>query len=836
MFRVLRKLFILVLAFVAILPARAVDKVTIVTDDYSSMDTLLYSCQRFAKSGTYANVPYGDDERTLVYTIYQRSSNDDVEATITLGDTLIFGCRQIAPEVAGNAVYFDTVPEDGYERILKLTLHTLALECDTQRYAYSQSITEGDTLIFGCQLLAKPGTYRERLADAAANGCDSIVTLTLSVLPAECDTQRFAYNQSIIEGDTLIFGCQLLYEEGTYINRLSGAATNGCDSIITLTLSVLPAECDTQRFAYEQSIIEGDTLIFGCQLLYEEGTYLNRLSGAASNGCDSIVTLTLTLTPAECDTAFDTVRISIYEGDTLLFFCQQLTDEGEYREVIRKADNSCDSIITLELSYLQDYDSVRAYIYDTIYNEVCLGSTFDNGSLNFIVNADTTVNDTIVDYLPMQVDEIEHQHIYTDSVATYIISVLLPSDTTLQDSIELGQSYTFKGEELTPAEAGVLELLDTVPNMHGCDSVITVELRVIAVEELHEFVQGAVQDTLCLGAEYIAGSQTIVISQDTVVTDTVFAIRQAKDDILHTLTYTDSVTTYTVLAWHDELSLAEELDWGHAFCGTAYSGAEQVLGALREAVEQEDLFNKDTTLAVLYKNEAGEYVPYAGVEMSPSWTELSLRAELSNACGKLTYDKVLPVEKPDYDLSDEFADLPAVSKYNDWLLLVDVDSLNKVYGLYPEADSVRWFKITGAEPDIDNDELVGTGYYYTDDRHLVGYYYAIVTLPVQTDECGGEWRTRIVVRTNNSAPLSIAPNVVRVGTPVNLYHLLTDEVSTLYIYAADGQCVQTITHQPSSGNKDGKATIATRNLTPGVYTIRVVNSSQKAALRFIITQ
>ena len=783
MFRVLRKLFILVLAFVAILPARAVDKVTIVTDDYSSMDTLLYSCQRFAKSGTYTNVPYGDDERTLVYTIYQRNSNDDVEATINLGDTLIFGCRQIAPEVAGNAVYFDTVPEDGYERIFQLTLHTLALECDTAFGAIEVSIYEGDTLLFGCQQLTEEGIYKDKLRKAD-NSCDSIVTLTLSFLPpvpVECDTAFGAIEVSIYEGDTLLFGCQQLTEEGIYKDKLR-KADNSCDSIVTLTLSFLPP------------------------------------------------------IPLECDTAFDTVRISIYEGDTLLFFCQQLTDEGEYREVIRKADNSCDSIITLELSYLQDYDSVRAYIYDTIYNEVCLGSTFDNGSLNFIVNADTTVNDTIVDYLPMQVDEIEHQHIYTDSIATYIISVLLPSDTTLQDSIELGQSYTFKGEELTPAEAGVLELLDTMPNMHGCDSVITIELKVTAIEELHEFVQCTVQDTLCLGAEYIAGSQTIVISQDTIVTDTVFAIRQAKDDILHTLTYTDSVTTYTVLAWHDELSLAEELDWGHAFCGTAYSGAEEVLGALREAIEQDDLFNKDTTLAFLYKNEAGEYVPYAGVEMSPSWTELSLRAELSNACGKLTYDKVLPVEKPDYDLSDEFADLPAVSKYNDWLLLVDVDSLNKVYGLYPEADSVRWFKITGAEPDIDNDELVGTGYYYTDDRHLVGYYYAIVTLPVQTDECGGEWRTRIVVRTNNSAPLSIAPNIVRVGTPVNLYHLLTDEVSTLYIYAADGQCVQTTTHQPTAGNKDGKATIATRNLTPGVYTIRVVNSSQKAALRFIITQ
>ena len=660
-------------------------------------------------------------------------------------------------------------------------------------------------------------------------------------MPVECDTARFAYEESIVEGDTLLFGCQLLYEEGVYTDTLR-KADYSCDSIVTLTLSFtqpVPVECDTARFAYEESIAEGDTLLFGCQLLYEEGTYYNRLSGGAANGCDSIVTLTLSFTepvPVECDTARFAYEESIVEGDTLLFGCQLLYEEGVYTDTLRKADYSCDSIVTLTLKFNQVYDSVRAYIYDTVYDAVCAGSTYTISGIDLIVNADTTVNDTIIDYLPMQVDEVEHRHIYTDSVATYIISVLLPSDTTLQDSIELGQTYTFKGEELTPDEAGVLELLDTIPNMFGCDSIITTELKVIAVTELHDYVQGAVQDTLCLNAEYTAGSKTLVVTQDTVVTDTVYAVRQAKDDVLHTLTLTDSVTTYTVLTWHDDLSLAEEPDWGHAFCGTAYNGAEQVLGVLREAIDEDDLFRKDTTLALLYKNASGDYVPYDGIEMSPGQTELSLRAEVSNSCTTLTYDKVLTIEKPDYELSDEFADLPAVSKYNDWLLLVDVDSLNKVYGLYPEADSVRWYKISGTTPDIDNDELVGTGYYYTDDRHLVGSYYAIVTLPVQTDECGGEWRTRIVVRTNGGAPLAIAPNLVRIGTPVYLYHLLTDEASTLYIYAADGRCVQTVTHQPSAANRDGVAAIATQNLMPGVYTVRVTNSSQKAALRFIITQ
>ena len=793
MFHNIRKLLLFALVCVNLLPVLAegeTDVVTIVTEDASSVDTLIYGCQRFGRSGTYANILYGDGTRTLDYTIYQRSNSDQHEATINLGETIIFGCSQITPEVPGTVVYYDTVPENGYERIYKLTLHTLA----------------------------------------------------------------------------------------------------------------------------------------------------------------------------NCEAVYDTIAASIFEKDTILFGCKMLWEEGLYNDTLSQTLSSCDSIVTLKLSYLQDYDSVRAYIYDTVYDAVCIGSTYTISGIDFIVNADTTVNDTIADYLPMQVDEVEHQHIYTDSVATYIISVLLPSDTTLQDSIELGQIYTFKGEELTPSEAGVLELLDTVPNMHGCDSVITLELKiiaveelrdtvpgaeidtavcvgttftavsnkpiinqdtivtdtlwavrqvkddilhtlttidsvvtynvvawllsdttlqdsielgqtytfkgeeltpseagvlefldtvpnmhgcdsvislelkVIAVEELHEYVQGAVQDTLCAGASYTAGSKTLTVDGEIVVTDTVFAVRQSKDEILHTLTYTDSVTTYALLTWNDELNLAEELDWGHAFCGMAYNGAEGVLNALREAIEDDDLFRKDTTLAILYKNESGTYVPYDGIEMSPDRQELSLRAEVSNSCSTLTYDKVLTVEKPDYELSDEFADLPAVSKYNDWLLLVDVDSLNKVYGLYPEADSVRWYKISGAAPDIDNDELVGTGYYYTDDRHLVGYYYAIVTLPIQTDECGGEWRTRIVVRTNGGAPLTIAPNIVRVGTPVYLYHLLTDEVSTLYIYAADGCCVQTLTHQPSADNQDGIATIATHNLSPGVYTVRVTSSSQKAALRFIITQ
>ncbi|MBO4361425.1 MAG: hypothetical protein J5823_01445 [Paludibacteraceae bacterium] len=749
------------------------DDITLITEDASS-DTLLYGCGKYPRSGVYADVPYGDETRTLNLKIYQYRSSEDQVATITLGDTLIFGCSQIAPETPGAAVYYDTIPDDGFDRILKLSLTTNA------------------------------------------------------PAPVECDTAFKSIEASIIDGDTLIFGCKLLWEEGVYKDTLR-KADNSCDSIVTLTLAFLPpepVECDTAFKSIEASIIDGDTLVFGCYWLTEEGEYKDTLR-KIDNSCDSIVTLTLTVLPASCDTAWYAYEDSIYEGGEYLFGDETLTLPGVYVDTLSKADLSCDSIVTLTLKVL-----VREYAYDTIFDSVCVGSTYQIRDLILALENDTALNDTVVDAIAMYPDENEPlRHIYTDSVVTYYLTVWQPTDSTKQDSIELGQSYFFFDEELVPTEAGLIVRDTILTNSHGCDSVFTLELNVIAVEELHEYVYGTVQDTVCVGSTYEAGSLQLVITQDTIVTDTVFAVQQVKDDILHTLTYTDSVTTYTVLTWHNEL--ATEIEWGNAFCGTPYNGADEALGALREAIEADDLFEKDTILSLLWKDANGEYVPYTGAEMSPEAEEIDLRAEVSNACTTVQFDHTLSIQKPDYELSDEFADMPAVSKYNDWLLMIDLDSLNKVYGMYPEPDSVRWFHITGTDPDIDADELVGTGYYYTDDRHLVGSYYAIITLPEETDACGGSWRTRIVVRTSDSAPM-LAPNAVRQGEPMWLYHLHAS--GEVHIFSANGVCARVLHYDAEASDLNGIMRITTDALPAGVYMLHINNGVDRAAMPFIIRE
>lgn len=793
MVQYLRKLLIFTLFIVALLPAWAVD-ITITTDDPTSVE-LLYGCEVFTESGTYS-VEYGDEVRTLNLTIVcTKSTYSTQEATIELGQSYLFQCDVLTPEEAGDSEHTYTLENAaGCDSIITLTLHTLAPEpeeCDTARYAYKDSIYEGETYLFVCQELTEEGEYTERLRKAD-NSCDSIVTLTLTYI---------AYD-SVRE-----------YKLG----EQDHVACKGYE-YTTISGKVLTVNANLEEFT--------DTLVDYLPMRVDAESHRNIYT-------DSVVTYRLSVwMPTD-----STLRDSIELGDPYTFDDEEFTPTEEgfvYREMTVPNMHGCDSVVTLELKVIK-VDTLREYVFGSVEDALCAGGEYEAGSKIVVVNQDTLVTDTMFAIRTLKDDEL-HTLTYIDSVTTYALTAWQPSDSTVQDSIELGDPYTFDDEEFTPTEEGFVYREMTVPNMYGCDSVVTLELKVIKVDTLHEYVYSTVQDTLCLGETYTAGSKELVIGQDTVVVDTVFAVQKVKDDALHTLTYTDSVTTYTLRAWHNELVSADALNWGNAFCGEAYSGAAEVLSVLRESIEADELFRKDTVLAFLYKDATGAYVPYTGTEMKADMNELALRATVSNSCGTHTYDKVLAIDKPDYELSTLFDNLPAVSKYGDWLLMVDVDSLNKVYGLHPAADSVRWYRISGAEPNIDNDQYVGSGYYYTNDKQLTGSYYAIIGLPVQTDECGGQWRSRIVVQTSSGAPLRIAPSIAKTGTPVNLYHLPVDEISTLQVYAADGKCVKTITHNPSADNMDGVVTIVTDTFTAGVYTIRVVGGNTKAALRFIITQ
>src|SRR5690606_24591537 len=128
-----------------------------------------------------------------------------------------------------------------------------------------------------------------------AQGCDSIVTLNLTVLPALTSTVY----------DTICQGQTYTFNGNTYSSSQSITATfsnaGGCDSIVTLNLTVLPALTNT---LYD-TICQGQTYTFNGNTYSSTQTVTATFS--STGGCDSIVTLNLTVLPALTSTIYDTI-------------------------------------------------------------------------------------------------------------------------------------------------------------------------------------------------------------------------------------------------------------------------------------------------------------------------------------------------------------------------------------------------------------------------------------------------------------------------------------------------------------------------------------------------
>lgn len=256
------------------------------------------------------------------------SPRDTISATICANATYNFGGDLLS--VAGT--YSDTlVAANGCDSIVTLNLSVLPITRDT----ISASICEGETYVFGSQTLSVAGTYADTLV--AANSCDSIVTLNLTVRPIIRDT----ISASICEGETYTFGSQTLSVAGIYSDTLTAAAANGCDSIVTLELIVRPVPRDTLNVA----ICAGETYTFDGQTLSVAGSYTDTLT--AANACDSIVVLNLTVNPV----FQDTIVVSINEGSTYTFGSQVLDSTGTYIDSLSTV-NGCDSIVVLELTVI----------------------------------------------------------------------------------------------------------------------------------------------------------------------------------------------------------------------------------------------------------------------------------------------------------------------------------------------------------------------------------------------------------------------------------------------------------------------------------------------------
>ncbi|MBR4535783.1 MAG: T9SS type A sorting domain-containing protein, partial [Bacteroidales bacterium] len=250
-----------------------------------------------------------------------------------------------------NGVTFDaagvnttTLPDaNGCDSTVIMTLHV------NPAYNINESMTICESEL--------PYTWNGVVFDAAGtqslnletvNGCDSIITMTLTVNP----TYTVSDAHTICESE-LPYTWNGVVFDAAGTQNVTLPTVNGCDSVVTMTLTVnMPVSTDLQVTACESYEWNEDTYT-------ESGDYTQTYT--AANGCDSVVTLHLTINNSV------STEFSIETSENCYTWNEQTyCQSGDYVQTFSAA-NGCDSVVTLHLTISVGINSHNLNISMTVY-------------------------------------------------------------------------------------------------------------------------------------------------------------------------------------------------------------------------------------------------------------------------------------------------------------------------------------------------------------------------------------------------------------------------------------------------------------------------------------
>ncbi|OSZ77733.1 hypothetical protein CAP36_15320 [Chitinophagaceae bacterium IBVUCB2] len=286
------------------------------------------------------------------------------------------------------------------------------------------------------------GTYNVTLV--AANGCDSIATLNLSVNAASTSITNISICNNQLpytwNGNNYTTG-------GTYNVTLTG--TNGCDSIATLNLSVS---------AVLTSTTNASVCINQLPYVWNGNNYntagLFNITLVSQSGCDSIATLNLTINPL----LTSTTNAAVCSNQLPYSWNGNNYNSGGTYNIILSGSNGCDSTATLNLTVNQTSSSTtNVAVCSNLLPYSWNGNSYTVGG---------TYNVTLIGANGC------------DSVATLNLSVNTALTSTTTASICTNQlPYSWNGNSYNAA--GIYNV--TLVAANGCDSIATLNLAVSTV-------------------------------------------------------------------------------------------------------------------------------------------------------------------------------------------------------------------------------------------------------------------------------------------------------------------------------------------------------------------
>lgn len=713
-------------------------------------------------------------------------------------------------------IYYDSLQTiNGCDSIYELQLTFHPVYNDT----VDMQICRGDSLLFDNEWIKNSGVYTKPLT--SIYGCDSIVTWNVTMLR----TFTSSYSMEICQGETIKFGNQTISQVGVYVDTLT--AINGCDSIVTLNLVnvIQPVYAPVETI----NMCNGAPYNWRGVEYKQSGTYYDTIQSFVT-GCDSIMTLNLTITPKYefVDTA------QICNGVTYTWRGQQLTQTGYYVDSLTTV-TGCDSVYALKL-----------VVHNSIYQEdsatICEGETFNwrgkdytkAGTYTDNVTAQTGCDDVYVLKLNVTPKRYGKQELdvcvgdsvmynnewYTAGTHTVILTSQLGCDSVVTLKVNqlpqltgeesavicANETYQWYGQSITKAGDYQTKVKSAIT---GCDSIIT--LHVSVIDTTHTIVF----DTVCPG-------ESLLFYYDT----------------LQAVTGCDSIIEHhPVHAQVPQMPDLQELEaLPQLVCGETIRLVEA------DAAVQDYISTMNTDNIMLIESfgweqqdSLGNFAPLAADHVVKANDEgIVIRLKIVTSCGVYySQPTTIHVEMPSTDNSDTYKQLPALSKYDGWMIMLDINAIQNM-GYNPKPEDVVWYRIVG-EPDpianIIDDVPVGYGFYYSENDRLAGGYYAIVTMMTPIDNgCDILFRSDYIMSMLPQQKIAILPTQIESGEPIKVVELNPEETTTLKMYDAVGHLigVETVT---------GSSIFTIHPQGPaGTYFLHVSTPSSTETFMYMITK
>lgn len=291
------------------------------------------------------------------------------------------------------------------------------------------------------------GSYSDTIPNVL--GCDSVITLNLTIALPTYDTVSVTACSSYL----WTLNNATYTASGMYNDTIVNVAN--CDSIVTLALTInQPTSSSLSATACDSYTWSSNGLTYT-----SSGAYLDTLINVA--GCDSVITLNLTINSSTSVSYNDTACVSYTWASNGMTY----TTSGVYYDTLQNAIG-CDSLIILNLVINNPTSS-------TVNVNACNAYTWAQNAMTYTVSgsySDTTSNSA-----------------GCDSIITLQL-VINYSDTTFTSHVSCG-AYTWPVDSNTYAASGTYSA--TLTTASGCDSIVYLNLTV------QPPVQSTIADTAC---------------------------------------------------------------------------------------------------------------------------------------------------------------------------------------------------------------------------------------------------------------------------------------------------------------------------------------------------